>query len=116
MVVLFFGFLFCNGSCPFVLKKTKKSVRFQLGFGEVSLDDSAINFVSKTWRRKTLLKKHPPKNKKINRKRYPRFWESKWSGLASESQRLYRQGHWRKERIHSWRNSDVKTKNHVTKV
>jgi len=45
----------------YFLKKTKKSVRFQLGVGGVSLDDSAINFVSKTWRRKTLFKKHPPK-------------------------------------------------------
>jgi len=84
-----------------------------LGVGGVSLDDSAINFVSKTWRRKILFKKHPKKKK---RKRYPRFWESKRSELVSESERLYRQGHWRKERIHSWRNSNVKTKNHVTKL
>jgi hypothetical protein len=33
---------------------------------------------------------------------------------VSESQRLYRQGHRRKERI--YRNSDVKPKNHVTKL
>jgi hypothetical protein len=110
MVVLSFGLLFCNGSCPFVFSK-----KIQLGVGGVTLDDSAINFVSKTWRRKTLFKKHPPK-KYIYRKRCPRFWESKWSELVNESQRLYRQGHWRKERIYGWRNSDVKTKNHVTKL
>jgi hypothetical protein len=43
-------------------------VRFQLGVGGVSLDDSAINFVSKTWRRKTLFKKHQKKKKKEKKK------------------------------------------------